>query len=44
MMIVSRRKPNGLYGFPNTCVEALGVMSTSRNWNTVVRVAAFARR
>ena len=44
MLIVSRRKPNGMYGFPNACIEALGVMSTSRNWNTVVRVAAFARK
>jgi hypothetical protein len=44
MLIVSRRKPNGMYGFPNVCVEALGVVSTSRNWNTVMRVAQFARR
>ena len=44
MLIVSRRKPNGMYGFPNICVEALGVVSTSRNWNTVMRVADFARR
>ena len=44
MLIVSRRKPNGMYGFPNVCVEALGVVSTSRNWNTVMRVAEFARR
>jgi uncharacterized protein (DUF1697 family) len=44
MLIVSRRKPNGMYGFPNACVEALGVTSTSRNWNTVVRVARFGRK
>lgn len=44
MLVVSRRKPNGMYGFPNLCVEALGVVSTSRNWNTVMRVAEFARR
>jgi uncharacterized protein (DUF1697 family) len=44
MLIVSRRKPNGMYGFPNACVEQLGVVATSRNWNTVVRLAAFARR
>jgi uncharacterized protein (DUF1697 family) len=43
MLIVSRRKPNGMYGFPNACVEELGVMATTRNWNTVTRVAAFAR-
>ena len=44
LLIVSRRKPNGMYGFPNVCVEALGVVSTSRNWNTVIRVAQFARK
>jgi len=44
MLIVSRRKPNGMYGFPNACVEELGVAATSRNWNTVTRVAAFARK
>jgi uncharacterized protein (DUF1697 family) len=44
LLLVSRRKPNGMYGFPNACVESLGVMATSRNWNTVIRVAAFARR
>jgi uncharacterized protein (DUF1697 family) len=44
VLIVSRRKPNGMYGFPNSCVEALGVVSTSRNWNTVMRIAQFARR
>ena len=44
LLIVSRRKPNGMYGFPNVCVEALGVTSTSRNWNTVTRVAQFARK
>jgi uncharacterized protein (DUF1697 family) len=43
-LIVSRRKPNGMYGFPNACVESLGVIATTRNWNTVVRVAQFARR
>jgi uncharacterized protein (DUF1697 family) len=43
MLIVSRRKPNGMYGFPNACVEQLGVTATSRNWNTVTKVAAFAR-
>ena len=44
MLIVSRRKPNGMYGFPNACVEELGVVATSRNWNTVTKVAAFARK
>jgi len=43
VLIVSRRKPNGMYGFPNACVEELGVVATSRNWNTVTKVAVFAR-
>jgi uncharacterized protein (DUF1697 family) len=38
--VVSRRKPNGFYGFPNQLVErVLGVPATSRNWSTVVKVA-----
>lgn len=42
--VVSRRKPTGMmYGFPNACVESLGVIATSRNWNTVTKLAAFAR-
>ena len=41
VLVVSRRKPNGFYGFPNSFVEkALGVPATSRNWSTVTRVAA----
>ena len=44
MMIVSRRKPNGMYGFPNACVEQLGVVATTRNWNTVTKIAVFARK
>jgi uncharacterized protein (DUF1697 family) len=44
VLVISRRKPNGMYGFPNFCVERLGVTATSRNWNTVVKVAAFARK
>ena len=44
VLVVSRRKPNGMYGFPNFCVERLGVTATSRNWNTVMKVAAFARK
>ena len=39
-LIVSRRKPNGMYGFPGLWTEKeLGVPSTARNWNTVVRIA-----
>jgi len=42
--VVSRRKDNGFYGFPNTFVEqALGVRATSRNWSTVTKLAEFTR-
>jgi uncharacterized protein (DUF1697 family) len=38
-LIVSRRKPNGMYGFPGLWTEKeIGVASTARNWNTVVRI------
>jgi len=38
-LIVSRRKPNGMYGFPGLWTEKeLGIASTARNWNTVVRI------
>jgi uncharacterized protein (DUF1697 family) len=43
--IVSRRKPNGFYGFPNNFTEKeLGVMATSRNWSTVTKIVEFARK
>ena len=43
--IVSRRKPNGFYGFPNNFIEKeLGVSATSRNWSTVTKVVDFAQR
>jgi uncharacterized protein (DUF1697 family) len=43
--IVSRRKPNGFYGFPNNFIEKeLGVSATTRNWSTVTKVVEFARR
>ena len=39
-LIVSRRKPNGFYGFPGLWTEReLGVASTGRNWSTIVRIA-----
>jgi uncharacterized protein (DUF1697 family) len=39
-LIVSRRKPNGMYGFPGLWTDKeLGVASTARNWSTVVRIA-----
>ena len=38
-LIVSRRKPNGMYGFPGLWTDKeIGVASTARNWNTVVRM------
>ncbi len=44
MFLVSRRKPSGMYGFPNACVESFGVTATTRNWSTVTKIAEFARR
>ena len=43
--VVSRKKPGTvMYGFPNQFVEkTLGVPATSRNWNTVMKVAAWLR-
>ena len=39
-LIVSRRKPNGMYGFPGLWTDKeLGVSSTARNWSTVARIA-----
>ena len=44
VFIVSRRKPNGFYGFPNNFVEKeLAVPATTRNWNTVQKVLQFSR-
>jgi len=38
-LLVSRRKPNGMYGFPGLWTEKeLGVASTARNWTTIVRI------
>lgn len=40
VFVVSRRKPNRFFGFPNAFVErAFGSVATSRNWSTVERVA-----
>jgi hypothetical protein len=39
VLLVSGRKPNGFYGFPNAFVEAAyGVAATARNWSTVTRL------
>ncbi|MEW5764036.1 MAG: DUF1697 domain-containing protein [Acidobacteriota bacterium] len=40
VFVVSRPLPRGMYGFPNAFVESVfGVPATTRNWNTVRRVA-----
>ena len=45
VLIVSRRKPNGMYGFPNNWIEKeLGVVATARNWSTVTKLAELAGR
>ena len=37
------REVKGRYGFPNNFIEKeLGVPATTRNWNTVCKVAALA--
>jgi uncharacterized protein (DUF1697 family) len=43
VFIVSRRKPNGMYGFPNNFIEdALQVPATTRNWSTVTKIATLS--
>ena len=43
LFVVSRRRKNGLFGFPNVFVEkTLGVSATTRNWTTVTKIAALA--
>ena len=40
VLVVSRRKPSGFYGFPNSFVEKkLGAPATSRNWSTIRKIA-----
>jgi uncharacterized protein (DUF1697 family) len=40
VLLISGRKPNGFYGFPNAFVEtAFRVAATTRNWSTVTRLA-----
>ncbi len=44
VLVVSRRKPNGFFGFPNNFIEdQLGVAATTRNWSTVQRIVEFVR-
>jgi uncharacterized protein (DUF1697 family) len=41
VFVLSRRKANGFFGFPNEFIEKeLGVAATSRNWNTVTKITA----
>ncbi len=44
VFVVSRRKTNGFFGFPNNFVEKeLGVSATSRNWSTIIRIIEFLK-
>lgn len=41
VFVVSGKKENGGYGFPNSFVEKeFGVPATSRNWSTVTKIAS----
>ena len=45
VFIVSRRKKNGFYGFPNNFIEKeLGVSATTRNWSTVTKIVEFLQQ
>ena len=45
VFIVSRRKKNGFYGFPNNFIEQeLGVAATSRNLSTLTKIVEFVRK
>lgn len=45
VFIVSRRKKNGFFGFPNNFIEKeLGVSATSRNWSTLTKIVEFVRK
>ena len=42
--VVSRRKPNGWFGFPNNYVEKeLAVTATTRQWKTVEKILKWAQ-
>jgi len=44
VLVLSYRKPNGFFGFPNAFIEhELGVSATSRNWSTLTMIADFER-
>jgi uncharacterized protein (DUF1697 family) len=39
VLVVSRRKPSGFYGSPNSFVEKkIGAPATSRNWSTIKKI------
>jgi uncharacterized protein (DUF1697 family) len=43
--ILSRRRKNGWFGFPNKFVEKeLGVLGTTRNWTTVNKILKAGER
>jgi hypothetical protein len=43
VLIVSRRKPSGMYGFPANWIEqALGVTASARNWSTIRKIVDLA--
>jgi uncharacterized protein (DUF1697 family) len=43
--IVSRRKKNGMFGYPNKFIEKeLGVLGTTRNWSTVNKILKVAEK
>lgn len=40
IFVVSRKKSNGMFGFPNNFVEKeFGVPATTRNWKTITKIA-----
>jgi uncharacterized protein (DUF1697 family) len=44
VFVVSRRKKNGFFGFPNNFIEhELEVSATTRNWSTVTKIVEFVR-
>ena len=44
VLSVSRRKPNGWYGFPANWIEKeLGVAATARTWSTVTKLVALEK-
>ena len=45
VFVVSRRKKNGFYGFPNNFIEKeLDVSATTRNWSTVTKIVYQLRK